>query len=177
MPRPLAISLVLVAILAAWVRLDLGHVVLSWALVVGGLSAVIVIALGWARRVPNLQIPPEIEALQGRDFLSPEEEERLGNALRTWHSELQRDSWLEISRHGPGPLIGRRAAFYFLWSSFLVLAVLPPMVVRPQFLPGLPRFVIVLLPLAVVAMAVALALGIRDWNRARRSLGGGDHNA
>jgi hypothetical protein len=71
---------------------------------------------------------------------------------------------------GPGPLVAARTAFYYLCLSFFALALLPPSVVPASLLPGLPRFLVVLLPLAAVSLAAAAPLGLRDWRRARKAL-------
>jgi hypothetical protein len=178
MPRPLlAICLIFGAALSAWLRFDVGSVALSWSVVLTCIVVTIAASLAGAKRAPHVALPTEVADLGSRSELTSEEEKRFGEALRSWHAQQQHDAWREVSRGGPGPLIRSRAALYFLWSSFIALALLPSTVVPNGFMPYLPRFAVVLLPLAGVAIAVALPLGIRDWRRARESLGGGADRA
>ena len=168
----ITVGLILASIVSAWLRFDAGLVALS--------SIVFVICIigamaGWwfeARRAPHIDLPSAVQALSNRDQLPPAEDQHVTDSLQSWHRRQQRQAWSEIERRGPGALIRLRAALYYLWLSFFALTVLPPRIVPSLVMPNLPRFAIVLLPLAVAAFVVAVPLGIRDWQRARRSLDG-----
>jgi hypothetical protein len=156
--------------LAAWLRFDKGALLVSWIVMLACIACVIVTWWLEARRAPRLVFPSEVQELGARDQLTPDEEQRFGDALREHHRRMQREVWQDLQRRGPGALIGPRAALYYFWLCVCVLAVLPPTAVPGHVLPRLPRFVLVLTSLAIAAIAVALPLGWRDWRRAVRSL-------
>jgi hypothetical protein len=108
------------------------------------IAGVMVTRLLEARRAPRLVFPREVRELGARDQLTPDEEQRFGDALRAHHRQTQREVWRDLQRQGPGALIGPRAAFYYFWLCVFVLAVLPPTAVPSDVLPRLPRFVLVL---------------------------------
>ena len=169
----ITVGLILGSILSAWLRFDLRFVVLSSMVFV---ICIIAAIAGWlyeSRRLPHIKLPSDVQELSNRDQLTSAEEAQFADSLRAWHRHQQQDAWREIDRRGPGPLITLRASLYYLWLCFFALTVLPPGAVPSGLIAQLPRFAIVLLPLAVVALAVALPLGIRDWKRARRSLDSG----
>ena len=163
-------GLILGSILAAWFRFDADSLMISWSVVLICIAGAVAGWLFQARRLPHIQLPQEVQELGTRTEFTPEEEARFTDALRAWHQQQQQNAWREIVGQGPGPLIRMRAAFYFLWLSLIALALLPPMAVPSMFLPQLPRFVIVQLPLAATALAIAAPLGIRDWRRAKKAL-------
>jgi len=166
----ITVGLILGSILSAWLRFDAGFVLLSAVLF---LICIIGAMAGWffaAKRVPHLQFPPDVQELANRDELTSAEETRFADSLRTWHRQQQRAAWREIDRQGPGPLIRTRAALYYLWLSAFALTVLPPSIVPSVYTSQLPRSAVIVLSLALVSIAVAVPLGIRDWQRARRSL-------
>lgn len=123
-----------------------------------------------AKRAPELSFPSEVEQLGARDQLTPDEEKRFADALRTHHRQMQQTAWRDIHRQGPGALIGPRAALYYFWLSVLAIALLPRAAVPDGLLPQLPRFLLVLLSLAVASVTVAVPLALRDWRRVVRSL-------
>lgn len=174
MPRSLLMTgFVFGSTFAAWLRFDAGSVALSWIVMLICIAAVLAGALLQSKRAPHLALPPEVQELGSRAHLTSEEEERFADALRAWHRQNQREAWLEIRRDGPGSLIRPRAAIYYFWLSIVAVAVLPPTLVPSALIPQLPRFAVVLLPLAAAALAVAVPLGLRDWRRVLRSLDGG----
>ena len=134
------------------------------------IAGVMVTWLLKARRVPRLMFPSEVQELAGRDQLTPDDEQRVVDALRAHHRQTQREVWRDLQRQGPGALIGPRAAVYYFWLCVFVVAVLPPAAVPSDVLPRLPRFVLVLTSLALAVIAVAVPLGLRDWRRVVRSL-------
>ena len=158
---------------AAWLRFDAGSVALSWIVMLICIAAMLAGALLQYKRAPQLALPPEVQELGSRDHLTSEEEERFADALRAWHRQNQREAWLEIQRDGPGSLIRPRAAIYYFWLSIVAVAVLPPTLVPSALIPQLPRFAVVLLPVAAAALAVAVSLGLRDWRRVLQSLDSG----
>lgn len=169
----ITVGLVLGSIVSAWLRFDAGLVALSLIVL---LICIVGAIAGWlfdARRAPHIELPSDVQELASRDQLTPAEEKQFADSLQSWHRRQQRQAWREIDRRGPGPLIRLRAAFYYLWLCLFALAVLPPSAIPRDLLSQLPRFAIVLLPLAVTSLAVAVPLGIRDWKRARRSLDDG----
>jgi energy-coupling factor transporter transmembrane protein EcfT len=163
-------GLIVASILAAWLRFDLGWYLLSWLFVLLCIAGAFAAWIARGRRLPPVQLPRSVEELGGREALTREEETRFADSLRAWHHRQQRSAWDEIVRGGPGPLVAARTAFHYLWLSFFALALLPPSVVPASLLPGLPRFLVVLLPLAAVSLAAAAPLGLRDWRRARKAL-------
>jgi hypothetical protein len=167
----ITVGLILGSILSAWLRFDAGFLVLSLIVLV---ICIVGAFAGWlflARRAPHIELPSDVQELGDRDQLTSAEEARFADSLRTWHQHQQQDAWREIDRQGPGPQIRLRAAVYYLWLCLFALTVLPPTAVPSVLTSQLPRSAIVLVPLAVAALAVAVPLGIRDWRRARRSLG------
>ena len=137
------------------------------------LVCIAVVMVTWlleARRAPPLVLPSEVQEFSARDQFTPDEERRFGDALRAHHRQKQREGWRKLQRQGPWALVGTRAAFYYFWLCVFVLAVLPPTAVPSDVLPRLPRFVLVLTPLALAVIAVAVPLGWRDWRRVVRSL-------
>ena len=163
-------GLILGSILAAWFRFDADSVMMSWSVVMICIAGAVTGWLFQARRVPHIQLPQDVQELGTRTELTPEEEARFTEGLRAWHQHQQQNAWREIVGHGPGPLIRTRAVYYFLWLSLAALALLPPVAVPGVLLPQLPRFLIVQLPLAATALAIAAPLGIRDWRRAKKAL-------
>jgi hypothetical protein len=169
----ITVGLIVGSIVSAWLRFDAGAVALS-AIVL--LLCIVGAVAGWlfdAKHAPPIVLPTDVQELGKRDQLTSAEEAQFADSLRTWHQRQQREAWRDIDRRGPGAQIRLRAAVYYLWLSFFALTVLPPRAVPSLWMSGLPRFVIVLLPLAVAALAVAVPLGVRDWQRARRSLESG----
>jgi hypothetical protein len=163
-------AFILGSILAAWLRFDMGSMLASWVVMMVCIAGTLT---GWVRQAkhaPTITLPPECEALSNKDEFTAEEEARFTNALKAWHAEQQRNAHLDILRRGPGSLIGPRATILYFWLSTLTLALLPPNAVHIGLMPGLPRFAVVLLPLGLVAVAVAAPLGLRDWARVRRSV-------
>lgn len=156
--------------LSAWLRFDRGLFMMSWTAVLVSVGATFTIWLLQATRAPKVAMPTEVEELSARESFTPEEEKRFVDALRAHHREDQLEAWRDIQQRGPVALIGPRAVFYYFWLCFFVLAVAPPAAVPAGLLPRLPRFLLVLLPLAVVAVAVAVPIGLRDWKRVLRSL-------
>lgn len=170
--RVVATGLVAGALTAAWLRFDAQAVVLSWFVIVSCIAGALASWILQARRLPSVQLPTVVEELGQREELTFQEEGQFADALREWHRNQQDNTFREIARRGPGPLIARRGALYFLWLSLVILTVVPPAVVPATWLPGLPRFILVALATAVIAVAVAVPLGIRDWRRARNAVGG-----
>ena len=169
----ITVGLILGSIVSAWLRFDAGLVALSSIVFV---ICIVVAMAGWwfeSRRVPNIELPSDVQELSNRDQLTSAEEKQFADSLQSWHRRQQQQAWSEISRQGPGPLIRLRAAVYYLWLCFFALTVVPPAAVPSAVMSQLPRFAIVLLTLAVAALAFAVPLGIRDWKRARRSLDDG----
>jgi hypothetical protein len=154
---------------AAWLRFDQGAMLWSWLVLIASLAVLVAGSLAHSKRVPKIVLPAELQASNKRE-LSAEESARFADALRAWHQENQRESWREISSGGPWVLVGHRAMMLYFWAALLVLMFVPPSVPRVIFGP-LPRFVVVLLPIAAVAILVAVPLGFADWRRARRSAG------
>ena len=171
---PAAAVFLLGSTLSAWLRFDRGPLVIGWIAMLVCLAATIAMWLREAKRVPQLSLPSDVEQLGARDQLTPEEEKRFADALQTHHREMQRKVWLTIQRQGPGALIGPRAALYYFWLCVLVIALLPATAVPDSLLPQLPRFLLVLLSLAVASLAVAAPLALRDWRNVARSLGSCD---
>jgi hypothetical protein len=168
---PAAAIFLLGSTLSAWLRFDKGALLAGWIVMLARIAAVMVIWVLAARRAPPLVFPADIEELGARARLTADEEQRFADALQAHHRQTQRDAWRDLQRQGPGALIGPRAALYYFWLCVVVLAILPPTAVPGDVLPGLPRFVLVLSALALVALAVAVPLGLRDWRRVVRSLG------
>ena len=162
--RVVATGLVAGALAAAWLRFDAQAVILGWLVIVSCIAGAIASWILQARRLPSVQLPAIVE-------LTSEEEGRFADALRAWHRDRQDTAFHEIARRGPGPLITRRTVLYFLWLSLVILTVVPPAGVPATFLPGLARFIVVALTTAVIAVAVAVPLGVRDWRRARHAVG------
>lgn len=169
--RVVATGLVAGALAAAWLRFDAQAVILGWLVIVSCIAGALASWILQARRLPSVQLPAIVEELGQREELTSEEEGRFADALRAWHRDRQDTAFREIARRGPGPLITRRAVLYFLWLSLVILTVVPPAAVPATFLPGLARFIVVALTTAVIAVAVAVPLGIRDWRRARHAVG------
>lgn len=167
-------SLIVGSVLAAWLRFDA-----MWSMV-GRLVALLCLAAAFAalmirgRRLSPTQLPLTVEELGARETLTPDQEAQFADALRAWHGRQQRQAWEDIARGGPVPLMGARTALYYLWLSFLAVALLPPGAVPTSVLPELPRFLVVLLPVAAVSLVVAAPLAIRDWQRAVRALARGE---
>jgi hypothetical protein len=169
----ITLGLILGSIVSAWLRFDAGLVALSLMVL---LICIIGAFAGWvfaSKRVPHVALPPDVQELGSRDQLTSDEEAQFAGSLRTWHQRQQQEAWREITRQGPGPQIRLRAAVYYLWLCLFALTVVPPKAVPSVFESQLPRFAVVLLPLAFVALTFAVPLGIRDWKRARRSLDSG----
>jgi len=91
-----------------------------------------------ARRAPPLVLPSEVQELGARDQLTPDEEQRFGDALRAHHRHMQRDAWRDLQGRGPAALIVPRAALYYFWLCVIVLAILPPSAVPGDVLPRVP---------------------------------------
>ena len=168
--RRIITGLLMGALVAAWLRFDAGAVVLGWCAVLISLTGAIAAWILRARRLPPVQLPAEIQDLATREVLTPHEEAEVTRTLQAWHRKQQEIAFREIERDGPGPLISARTALYFLWLSLFTLAVVPPTAVPATFLSQLPRSVIVVVGLGLMAAAVAVPLGIRDWRRARKAL-------
>ena len=169
-PTVVTTGLIVAAILAAWLRYDAGSIVLSWVVVFGSIGGAVASWIVRARRLPEIQLPRNVEDLGAREELTPKEEAQFADELRGWHREQQLDAWRVIERQGPGALIRARAALYFLWLALPAIVLLPARALPGTLPVGLPRSVVVLLPLAAVAIAVAVPLGIRDSRRARKAL-------
>ena len=167
---PAAAIFLLGSTLSAWLRFDRGNLLVGWIVMLASIAGVLVTAWLEARRAPRLVFPSEVQELGARDQLTPDEEQRFGDALRAHHRHTQREVWRDLQRQGPGALIGPRAALYYFWLCVVVLAVLPPTAVPSDVLPRLPRFVLVLTALALAVIVVAVPLGWRDWRRVVRSL-------
>lgn len=170
-PRVVTTGLVAGVLVAEWLRFDAHAVAYSWLVIVMGVAGAVTAWILQARRVPAVQLPSVVEAFGDRTDLTPDEEQQFADALREWHRGQQDAAFREIAREGPGPLIAARAALYFLWLSFGILAVVPAAVVRPTFVAALPRFAVVALATALVALTVAVPLGVRDWKRAKKAVG------
>jgi hypothetical protein len=168
--RVVTTGLIVAVLVAAWLRFDAAAVVMSWCVVLICLTGAIVAWILHARRLPPTQLPAEVQPLATREELTPREEAQFKGTLQAWHRKQQETAFREIADAGAGPLIRARAALYFLWLSFAALAVLPSAAVPATFLSRLPRFLIVVLPLGLIAVAAAVPLGIRDWRRARNAL-------
>ena len=164
---PSAVIFLGASTLAAWLRFDKAMVATSWAVMLLGLAGTIASWLFEARRVPSVAIPDYIEPA-GSPALT--KEERFVESLRAHHRRIQLETWRDIQRQGPGSLIGPRAAVYYFWLCIFVLAFAPPTAVPRDLLPQLPRFSVVLLSLAALAMIVAVPLGLRDWQGILQSL-------
>ena len=164
------IGLILGVVLSAWLRYDVESLAMSWSVAVIVLAATFATWIGDSKRVPNLEPPSGADELGSRDVLTVDEEKQFVDALRSWHARQQREAWRETVREGPARLIGSQALFFFLWLSFLAIALVPPFAIPRGFLPQLPRFAVVLLSLAALALTVAVPLGISVWVRARNSL-------
>jgi len=156
--------------LSAWLRFDKGALLFGWIVMLVCIAGAMVTWLREGTRAPRLMFPSEVQELGARDQLTPDEEQRFVDALRAHHRQTQREVWRDLQRRGPEALIGPRAACYYFWLCVFVLAVLPPTAVPSDVLPGLPRFVLVLMSLALAVIAVAVPLGLRDWRRVVRSL-------
>ena len=171
--RVVTVGLIVGSLVAAWLRFDAGSLLLGWGVVLACITGAAVAAILNARRLPSIQLPARVQDLAGRDELTPLEEGEFRDSLQEWHRRQQETAYREIARAGPVPQIRARAALYFLWLSFIVLAVVPRAAVPPAFLSQLPRFVIVMLPIALISVVVAVPLGIRDWRNARKALADG----
>jgi hypothetical protein len=154
---------------AAWLRFDQGAMLLSWLVVIASLAALVAGSLVHAKRVPAIVLPAELQR-SNKPELSPEESARFADALHAWHREKQQETWREISDGGPWVLVAHRAMILYFWATLLVLMLVPPSVPRSIVVP-VPRFVVVLLPIAAIALLFGVPLGLSDWRRARRSAG------
>jgi hypothetical protein len=164
---PSAAIFLIASTVAAWLRFDKGLVATSWIVMLLGLAGTMASWLFEVRRVPRLAIPDYVEPAGSPSLTA---EERFVEALRADHRQRQLETWRDIKRRGPGSLIGPRAAFYYFWLCVFVLAVVPPSTVPRDLLPQLPRFSVVLLSLAGLAVTIAVPLGLRDWTGVQRSL-------
>ena len=164
-----ALSLLCGFTAAAWLRFDQNALLPSWIVVAVSLAAFLAGPLIRARHLPPTALPPDVEQLANKRDLSPEEDARLKDALRAWHDANQRTAYEEISRQGPWMLMAGRAKIYYFWLALLALMLVPPALLGDVFSP-LPRFLVVLLPIAAVALLAAAPLGLRDWRRARRQV-------
>lgn len=171
--RVVTTGLIVGALVAAWLRFDAASVVMSWGVLLICITGAIAAWILQARRLPPTQLPPEVQELAAREELTPREEAQFKGSLQAWHRQQQEAAFREIAREGPGPLIRARTALYFLWLSLFALTILPPSTVPGTFLAPLPRFLIVVLPLGLIAVGVSVPLGIRDWRRARRAIDSG----
>ena len=114
-------------------------------------------------------LPAELQK-SNKPELNPQESARFAETLLAWHEERQRESWREVSDGGPRVLVAHRAMMLYFWAALLVIMFVPPSVPRGILAP-VPRFVVVLLPIAAVAALLAVPLGLGDWRRARRKAG------
>lgn len=162
-------TLILGSLVAGWLRFDLHWVLLGYAVMVVCFAAAVAGWLRHAATVPRTPLPPEIQELM-RDRLTEEEEARFADALRARHREDQRAAWEQIARGGPAPRVVARTSFYYLWLSVIGLGFIPPAIVSPVIMPRVPRFLVVLLPLALLSFCVAAPLGIRDFTLAKKGL-------
>ena len=169
-PTLVTIGLIATTVLAAWLRFDAGSLIASWAVVAVGLGSAVASWIVRARRLPPVGLPRNVEELGAREELSPREEAEFAEGFRGWHRHQQLDAWRDIERRGPGPLILARAVLYVLWSGLLAVVIVPRQAIPASFLPGVPRFVVVLLPLLLAAVVAAVPLGLRDWKRATRAV-------
>jgi hypothetical protein len=170
-PRTVTTGLIVGALVAEWLRFDLHAAGYSWLIMVICVAGAVVAWIRQARRVPAVQLPPVVEDLGDRTELTPGEERQFADALREWHRGQQDAAFREIAHGSPAPLIAARGALYFLWLSFAILAVVPAGAVPATFVPALPRFVIVALGTALIALTAGVPLGVRDWKRARKAVG------
>jgi hypothetical protein len=168
---PAAVGFLLGSTISAWLRFDGGFVGMSWIVMLLSIAAIAAGLLHQAKRVLPLRSSRLVQESYAGEDLNREPGKRFVQELGKHHSHQQREVWHRIQRLGPGTLIGPRVTRYYFWLCLVALAVLPPTVVPRDLMPQLPRFAFVLVPLAVVALAVAIPLGLRDWRRAVRSLG------
>lgn len=157
------IGLILGVMLSAWLRYDVESLAMSWTVAVILLAGMIATWIVQSQRVPDLKPHPEAGGVGSRDEPTVGDEKDFAEALRSWHARQQREAWRETVRAGPARLIRSRALFFFLWLSFLAIALVPPFVIPRGFMPQLPRFAVVLRFLAVLALtAAAEAVAPRD---------------
>ena len=168
--RVVTTGLIVGSLVAAWLRFDAGSLLLGWCVVLTCLIGAGIAGILNARRLPSIQLPARVQDLAGRDELTPLEEREFRDSLQEWHRSRQEIAFREIARAGPVPQIRARTALYFLWLSLVALVVVPRAAVPPAFLSQLPRFVVVVLPIALISVALAVPLGIRDWRNARKAL-------
>ena len=171
--RAVTTGLIVGSLVAAWLRFDAGYLLLGWCVVLMCITGAAIAGILNARRLPSIQLPARVQDLAGRDELTPAEEGEFRDSLQGWHRRQQEMAFREIASAGPEPQIRARAALYFLWLSLIALAVVPRAAIPPAFLSRLPRFLIVVLPIALISIAVAVPLGIRDWRNARKALADG----
>jgi hypothetical protein len=171
LPKALtSLSLLCGFTIAAWLRFDQRTMLWSWLVAIASLATLVAGQLLNAKRAPTIVLPAELEELSNKPELTPEESARFSDGLRAWHQERQQEDWREIIREGPWVIVAHRATMFYFWATLLVLMIVPPVVPRGIF-SAVPRFVLVLFPIAVIAFLLAVPLGLRDWRRVRRSAG------
>jgi hypothetical protein len=145
--------LALALLLAGWLRFDRGTWLAAW-LTIGGIA----VALAFLIERMLARVPPQLTNTVGAE----------GQAeVQIMITTLWRERWRQLERRGPAVLVRRYSIALFLVLYLVALAALPPISVG-RIAPVVPRVVLIVGALAVVAVLLALPLSRWHWRRGRR---------
>ena len=146
--------LALTLILAGWLRFDRGMMLAAW-FIVGGIA----VALVFLIERMLAKVPPQLVDELG----TGEGQAELQIAItRVW-----RERWRQLERRGPAVLVRRYSIALFLVLYLVALAILSPMSLG-RIAPVVPRVVLIVGGLAVLAILLALPISRWHWRRERR---------
>jgi hypothetical protein len=146
--------LALALLVAGWLRFDRGSWLGAW-LTIGGIA----VALAFLIERALARVPPQFT-----DTLATTERQAEVQIMIT---TLWRERWRQLERRGPAVLVRRYSIALFLVLYLVALAALPPISAR-RIARVVPRVVLIVGGLAIVAILLALPLSRWHWRRGRR---------
>lgn len=144
----------LALLLAGWFRFDRGSWVAAW-LTIGSIA----LALAFLIDRAVVRIPPSLTASLGTA--------EGHSSLQTMLTGLWRERWHQFQRRGPVVLWPQYSVAIFL-VLYLAALVAPPLMLARGIVPIVPRVVVIVGVLIVVANLLALLLSFWHWYRRRR---------
>jgi hypothetical protein len=144
----------LALLLAGWFRFDRGMWLAAWLTIVGIAAALVFLMDRLLARVPP-QLTETLGTVEGQA------------EVQTMLTALWRDRWRQLERRGPLVLVRRYSIALFLAFYIVALTALSP-VSLGRIAPVVPRVVLIVGGLAIIAILLALPLSRWHWCRARR---------